>query len=86
MEQGGIVKLLLVEDDEDDFILARELVAEIPGKRFTLDWAKTFEAGLNLMVQNQHDVVLADYRLGRRTGWTFCAPPSNGAGRRRSSC
>ena len=63
-----IVKVLLVEDDEDDYIIARDLFAEMPGTRFLLDWAKTFEQGLEVMALNQHDVCLLDYRLGAQNG------------------
>jgi PAS domain S-box-containing protein len=62
------IKILLVEDDEDDFILTRELLAEIPGRRFTLDWARTFEEGLEILARNQHAVALVDYRLGAHNG------------------
>jgi signal transduction histidine kinase/DNA-binding response OmpR family regulator len=62
------IKLLLVEDDEDDYLITRDLLAEIPGYHFTLDWAKTSQAGLEAMLKNQHDVCLVDYRLGALTG------------------
>jgi PAS domain S-box-containing protein len=68
MNWDGVIKLLLVEDDEDDYILARELLAEIPGKRFVLDWANTFETGLEALSRNQHDIALVDYRLGAHDG------------------
>ena len=64
----GIVKVLLVEDDEDDYIITRDLFSEIPGSRFMLDWAKTFAQGLDAMLRNQHDVCLVDYRLGAHNG------------------
>jgi len=62
------IKVLLVEDDEDDFIIARDLLAEIPGQRFALDWVNTFDAGLEAMCRNQHDAVLVDYNLGAHNG------------------
>src|ERR1039458_2379368 len=68
MMDTGLVKVLLVEDDEDDFVITRDLLSEIPGRPFTLDWVKTFEAGLESMCHNRHDVVLVDYRLGARNG------------------
>jgi PAS domain S-box-containing protein len=68
MMDTGLIKVLLVEDDEDDFVITRDLLAELPGKRFSLDWAKTFDAGLETMCLNQHDVVLVDYRLGAHNG------------------
>jgi len=68
MLDTGIVKVLLVEDDEDDFVIARDLFSEMPGRRFALDWARSFDAGLEAMTLNQHDVCLVDYRLGVRNG------------------
>src|SRR5271155_3531031 len=64
----GSVKVLLVEDDEDDFIITRDLLSEIAGRPFALDWVKSFDEGLETMRRNQHDVVLVDYRLGARNG------------------
>ena len=62
------IKVLLVEDDEDDYIITRDLLAEIRGKQFRLEWAKTYAQGLELMARNQHDVCLVDYRLGPHNG------------------
>jgi two-component system, cell cycle sensor histidine kinase and response regulator CckA len=67
----GLIKILLVEDDEDDYIIARDLLAEIPGHRFALDWVSSFSKGLENMVLNQHDLVLVDYRLGPENGVTL---------------
>ena len=64
----GMIKVLLVEDDEDDYLITRDLLSDIPGRKFSIEWAKTFEAGLEAMVANNHDVVLVDYRLGARNG------------------
>jgi two-component system cell cycle sensor histidine kinase/response regulator CckA len=71
MYPTGLIKILLVEDDEDDYILARDLLAEIPGHRFALDWVNTYARGLERMVLNQHDLVLVDYRLGPENGVTL---------------
>src|SRR5579859_3703936 len=68
MHPTGLIKILLVEDDEDDYILARDLLSEIPGRHFALDWINNYQRGLETMVLNQHDVVLVDYRLGAENG------------------
>jgi PAS domain S-box-containing protein len=65
---GECLKVLLVEDDEDDFILTRDLFSEFGGQRVQIDWMKTFSAGLEAMSRNQHDICLVDYRLGAQNG------------------
>ena len=62
------LKVLLVEDDEDDYILTRAFLTEIRGENFQLDWVADYEAGLAAMHKDQHDVYLVDYRLGRNSG------------------
>ena len=62
------IKLLLVEDDEDDYIITQGLLADLKGRVFTLDWLKTFDTGLAAMLENKHDVCLLDYRLGAHDG------------------
>jgi two-component system cell cycle sensor histidine kinase/response regulator CckA len=68
MTELGLVKVLLVEDDEDDYIITRDLFSEMPHRSLTLDWVQSFDAGLKAMSLNQHDVCLVDYRLGARNG------------------
>jgi signal transduction histidine kinase/DNA-binding response OmpR family regulator len=62
------IRVLLVEDDEDDFLITRDLLRDIPGKKFALDWVKTFETGLATLIRNEHDIALVDYRLGAQNG------------------
>ncbi len=66
--QAPPIRVLLVEDDEDDYRLTRELLAEVPGYRVHLDWAPSYEAGLTALARRAHDVCLLDYRLGECTG------------------
>jgi two-component system cell cycle sensor histidine kinase/response regulator CckA len=68
MYAPSLIRVLLVEDDEDDYVLTRELLTEITAQRFALDWVNTFDSGLQQMTRNQHDVVLVDYRLGAHNG------------------
>ena len=66
--QAPSIRVLLVEDDEDDYRLTRELLAEVPGYRVELEWAASYEAGLSALARRAHDVCLLDYRLGECTG------------------
>jgi signal transduction histidine kinase len=62
------LKVLLVEDDEDDFVFTRDLLSEIDAGRFEIEWAQTYEQGLARVLRNHFDVCLLDFRLGARTG------------------
>lgn len=61
------VKLLIIDDDEDDFFLVKDLIAEI-SQTCTFDWASTYEAGQKLLREDRHDLCLMDYKLGARDG------------------
>ena len=62
------LRVLLIEDDEDDYVFARDLLAEIGDDRFELEWAPTYERGLLRVLEDHFDVCLLDFRLGARTG------------------
>ncbi|MDO3383507.1 response regulator [Gilvimarinus algae] len=62
------VKLLIVDDDEDDFLLARDLLDEITRGPYVLDWASSYEQGRQQLATNAHDLCLMDYKLGARDG------------------
>ena len=62
------VKVLLVDDDEDDYVITRDLISQIMERRYRLDWVNSYEAGLDAIRRQEHDIGLLDYRLGERTG------------------
>lgn len=65
---NNTIKVLLVDDDEDDYILTRDLLSEINSAKYVLDWSPSFSDGLELITNNLHDVYLVDYRLGEKSG------------------
>ncbi len=67
----GQLRVLLVEDDPDDYLLTSDLLQEIPGIKVAIDWAKDFDAGREALVACDHDAVLLDYRLGKDTGMSL---------------
>lgn len=67
--EQSTIRVLLIEDDEDDYLLAREYLAEPDSHvKYALDWAKTYQAGLEQIQRDEHDVYLVDYRLGEGSG------------------
>jgi len=66
-----IIKVLLVEDDEEDVFITRKLLSRIYGTTYPLDSVATYEAGLEAIFEGKHDICLLDYRLGARNGLEF---------------
>lgn len=64
----GQLKVLLVDDDEDDYLLVRDLLGEVRRPRHALEWADSYEGGVGAAARREHDVYLLDYHLGERTG------------------
>lgn len=62
------MRILLVDDDENAFLLLRRLLSKISRKKFEVDWAPSYETGLAALRRQQHDVYLVDYRLGVESG------------------
>jgi diguanylate cyclase (GGDEF)-like protein/PAS domain S-box-containing protein len=62
------IRVLLVEDNEDDYIFTRELLADVQEPQFELEWVSTYEGALETISRQQHDVYLLDYRIGAYNG------------------
>lgn len=61
--------ILLVEDDEDDYILLRDCLTDLGSMtKFELDWVPTYQAGLKQIQRATHDVYLIDIYLGENSG------------------
>jgi signal transduction histidine kinase/HPt (histidine-containing phosphotransfer) domain-containing protein len=67
------VRVLLVDDDEDEHVVMRDLLREVGKDRFDLTWVSTYERGLEAMLTSGCDVCLVDYRLGGRSGLDLLA-------------
>ena len=61
------IRVLLVEDDEEDYVLTRKLLKDNTTTTFEVTWAQTYEEGL-AELEHTHDVCLVDYRLGPHDG------------------
>jgi putative two-component system response regulator len=56
--------VLLVEDDEEDYLLTKDLLTEVEDPRTELSWVRDFRAALDAARSEHYDVCLVDYRLG----------------------
>ena len=62
------IPILLVEDDEDDYLLTRELLEEIGSTKYDLHWVTEYDAGLAKLKTACYDVILIDHYFGGHTG------------------
>jgi|WetSurMetagenome_2_1015567.scaffolds.fasta_scaffold00061_4 serine phosphatase RsbU (regulator of sigma subunit) len=68
MAQKPAIRLCLVDDDEDYYIITRDLLADIPSYEFSLTWISTFEHAIEEIPGSSFDVLVFDYNLGARNG------------------
>ena len=68
IDRTHVVRILLVEDDEDDYVLVRDLLDDFLWARPSLTWIDGYESAINVMALDQHDVYLLDLRLGAENG------------------
>lgn len=66
------IRVLLVDDDEDDFLLTRETVADIPGGGYSLEWESDFDAALGGSVATSSTSTWSTSAWVRRPAWTCC--------------
>ncbi|MDY6903544.1 MAG: response regulator [Thermodesulfobacteriota bacterium] len=65
---GQSVSILLVEDDEDDYVLFEEAVSAITDQKIQLTWVDTREAAHAAVKTTSFDMLFVDYRLNIGTG------------------
>ena len=62
------IYILLVEDDEDDYLIIKDYLADIEEDNYKLVWAKSCQDAMELIAKDSFDIALVDYRLGRENG------------------
>lgn len=65
--------IVLIEDDEDDYILTRDLLNEIGRDNFQLAWFASYDDALTNLPTTRADIYLVDYRLGQHNGLELLA-------------
>lgn len=61
-------RVLLIEDDEDDYLLTQDVIDDIADGSYEVVWCQSFESGLEKLKQAAFDICLVDYRIGADTG------------------
>ena len=64
------VKILFVDDDEDELVILQGLLKEQTQQEYIITWVSTFELAINKVTstEEEFDICIIDYRLGRYNG------------------
>ena len=60
------LRVLVVDDDEEDFLILRDLLSDYPAGNYELSWVPTLADGVAALRASKHDVYLVDYLLVHR--------------------
>ncbi|MBD3640063.1 MAG: EAL domain-containing protein [Marinobacter sp.] len=63
-----MLRVLLIEDDEDDYLITRDLLHDVSPSGLELIWRDNMHDGLETLEQERIDVSLVDLRLGPDSG------------------
>jgi PAS domain S-box-containing protein len=61
-------RILIIEDDQDDFLIIEACIKDIPEKEFQIDWCYDYAEALQRIAQSGYDIYFVDYLLGEKTG------------------
>src|SRR5246127_995431 len=62
------LKILIIDDDEDDYFITSQYLEEITEFNVTCNWCYKIDEALTKLTQNNYDAYFIDYRLGAETG------------------
>jgi signal transduction histidine kinase len=62
------ISVLLVDDNEEAFILIRHLLANAPGSPYALEWEPDYDTAISRICEGRHEVYLINFQLDNRSG------------------
>lgn len=65
------IKILIIDDDEDDFFITSEYMRQIEEYQLSIDWCFRFADAVEKLKSRAYDMYFVDYRLGAKTGLDF---------------
>ena len=66
--RGLPIRILVVDDDEDDFLIITDYIKGITAYKFQIDWCFKYDDAVNHIFNSTHDLYFVDYMLGEKTG------------------
>ncbi|MDQ3277018.1 MAG: response regulator, partial [Bacteroidota bacterium] len=66
-----VIKVLIIDDDEDDFFITSDYMKGIEEYNLKIDWSYKFSEAVQLLQNKAYNIYFVDYRLGAKTGLDF---------------
>jgi diguanylate cyclase (GGDEF)-like protein/PAS domain S-box-containing protein len=63
-----LLKILIVDDDKDDYLTIRSLLLEVPEIKYRIDWVKNYRDTMRILNQKVYDSCLLNFRWGKYNG------------------
>jgi two-component system, sporulation sensor kinase E len=62
------LRILIVEDDEDDYFIISNYIKDIPGQDFQTEWCSEYQQALGAIQNSDYSLYFIDYYLTGKTG------------------
>ena len=62
------IRIVVIDDDEDDYFIIADYIKAIEGGRFKTDWCNDYKEAMDHIRSKTYDLYFVDYRLGNQTG------------------
>ena len=66
--QTKSIKILIIDDDKDEYFLIKDLIRDFELFHAHIDWIDNYDKAILAIAKKEHDVYLLDYRLGSHSG------------------
>lgn len=68
MTEKNLTRILIIDDDEDDFFITSEYIKKINDREFRIDWCYKYNEAVEFIKNHAYNLYFIDYYLGARTG------------------
>src|SRR4051812_9911579 len=68
MLEGNLIKIAIIDDDEDDYFIINNYIKDIQGASLQVEWIKDYQTAIDRIKAEACDIYFIDYRLGNKTG------------------
>lgn len=71
MLKGNLIKIAIIDDDEDDFFVIADYIRNIKGANLEVTWLNDYATAIQKIKEEAFKIYLVDYRLGNENGLTL---------------